>query len=239
MSDLTWRERVLPHGPLVELRPGLWQVTGTLNRNPVPRNMVVWRSPSGSILIHSAVCLDEASMRGLDALGPVHHIVVPCPIHRMDAPAFAERYPEAKMLAPSCARKAAEEAVTVHETCEEGLPELGLTVHEPPGLKPFELHYELPLEDGSRALLMTDALFNLGQNPPGGFGGFTLKLMGSVGPLGITRLGRWLLLENKAAYRAYLERLAGIPRLSVLCVAHGEAITRDVEASLREAAARI
>jgi hypothetical protein len=239
MRETDWTARVLPHGPLTELAPGLWQATGTLKRNPLPRNMVVWRSPEGGLVVHSPVCLDAPAMKELDALGPVSHLIVPCPMHRMDAPAFAQRYPEARVLAPACAREAADEAVAVHETCEESLLALGVTVHAPAGLSPFELHYELPLEDGSRALVMTDALFNLGPNPPGGFAGFTLKLMGSVGPLGMTRLGRWFLLQNKPAYRAYLEELAQIHRLSVLCVAHGDAVIEEVKAALRAAAARV
>ena len=44
--------------------------------------------------------------------------------------------------------------------------------HRPPTScsKPFELHHQLPLEDGSQALVMTDALFNLGDKPPTGLG---------------------------------------------------------------------
>ena len=86
---------------------------------------------------------------------------------------------------------------------------------------------------------LTDALFNLGPSPPTGFQGWTLKCMGSVGPLGITWTGRAVLLKNRGAYRAYLEQLAGISSLSILCVAHGDPVHGDVSQALRDAAKRV
>ncbi len=234
-----WSRRVLPHSPLEALAPGLWQVTGTLLRNPLPRNMVVWRTPEGGLLIHSGVCLDDDQTARLDALGEVTHVVVPCRMHRSDAPAFAARYPGAKVLAPACAKSAVEEVTAVHATCEDALPELGVTMHTPKGLAPFELHYELPLEGERRALVMTDALFNLAQAPPRGVGGFMMKLMGSVGPLGITRIGRTLMLKDKEAFRSHLTELAALPGLVALCVGHGAAVTEDVAGALKDAAGRV
>lgn len=234
-----WQDHVYPHGALEALAPGLWQVSGSLGKSPLPRNMVVWRSPTGGLLIHSGVCLDEEAMGELEALGEVRWIVVPCPMHRADAAPYRERYPEAQLLCPAAAREKVEEVVSVDATMEEVLPQLGVVLHVPEGLKPFELHLELPLEGGAKALVVTDALFNLGPRPPRGFGGFMLKVMGSVGPLGISRLGRFLLLKERARFKAYLERLAEIPELTVLSVAHGEAVIGDVATALKGAAQRL
>lgn len=233
-----WDEHVFPHGDLEAIAPGLWQVTGSLGRSPLPRNMHVWRAPEGGLLIHSAICLDADGMAALDALGEIRWIVVPCAMHRADALPYRERYPNAQILCPEAARSEVEDVVSVDALCEDVLPQLGMTVHHPTGLKPFELHLECPLEDGSRALLMTDALFNLGSQPPSGLGGMILKWIGSVGPLGMTRMGRWLLLEDRARWRAYLHHLADVSDLSVLCVAHGEPIRGDVATALRQAADR-
>jgi hypothetical protein len=234
-----WDRHVFPHGRLALLAPGLWEVTGSLGRSPLPRNMQVWRAPCGGLLVHSAICLDAEGMERLDALGPVQWIVVPCPLHRADALPYRQRYSDAQVLCPSAARAKVEEVVAVDDVCERVLPELGITVHEPAGLKPFELHLVFPLEDGTKALVMTDALFNLGSQPPSGFGGLLLKWMGSVGPLGMTRLGRRLLLEDRDQVQSYLEQLANIPSLSVLCVAHGEAVRAEVSSALREASDRL
>mgnify|MGYP001406166314 CR=1 FL=1 len=234
-----WDKQVCPHGPLEEIGAGLWQVTGSLKRSPLPRNMVVWRTPKKSLLIHSAICLDEVSMKELDSLGPVSHVVVPCEMHRADAKAFQDRYSEATFLAPACAREKVSQVISGFEDLEEGLEDLNVTLHRPAGLKDFELHLELPLEDGSRALVMTDALFNLAGDPPKGFGGFLVKLLGSVGPLNITKIGRRMLLENKNDYANYVRDLSKISNLSVLSVAHGQCIREDVVAELIAASERI
>ena len=235
----SWGDHVLPHGLLEALAPGLWQVTGTLKRNPLPRNMQVWRHPSGGLLLHSPICLDAPGMEHLDSLGPVRWIVAPCAFHRVDVLPYRQRYPDAAVLCPECARPKIEERAPVDGLCEDVLPDVGITVHEPAGLSPFELHFECPLEDGSKALIVTDALFNLGPQPPTGFKGLTLRLMGSVGPLGMTRLGRWLLLKDVDAHKRYVASLGDIPDLAVLCVAHGDAVHGDVRAALCEAADRL
>ena len=234
-----WKKHVLSHGDLSEIGAGLWQVTGSLKRNPLPRNMVVWRTPKKGLLIHSAICLEEDTMQKLDALGKVTHIVVPCEMHRADIAPYAERYPQAKILCPACARSKVEEVVPVHQTIEKGLSDLDVVLHHPEGLKDFEIHLELPLEDGSRALIITDALFNLGADPPKGFGGFMVKLLGSVGPLNITKIGKRLLLRDKEAYADYILKLSRIPNLKVLSVAHGSCITESVSESLLAASERI
>lgn len=234
-----WQDHVFPHGDIERLAPNCWQVSGSLPRNPVARNMTLWRQPQGNVVVHSAVCLDEPAMQTLDALGPVSHIVVPCPIHRSDAPRYKERYPQAKLVAPACCREAVEKVVPVDATCEASSNELGVEIYVPEGLKAFELHYLLPLADGGKALVVTDALFNLGANPPQGLSGRVLNWMGSVGPLGITKIGRWLLLQDKEKYRGYLNCLADIDGLSLLLVAHGRPVTGDVSGALRAAAGRV
>jgi hypothetical protein len=234
-----WSESVLPHGQIEEIGKGFWQVTGSLKRNPLPRNMVFWKAPDGSVIVHSVVCLDDESMAAIEALGPVRHILVPCRMHRTDAPRFKARYPDARILCPSFAREKVEEVVPVDGTFEEVLPDLGVELFTPVGIKPFEFHLGVPLEGGTYALVVTDALFNLGPKPPRGFGGWTVKMMGSVGPLGITRAGRFLLLDDKSAYQTYLEGLAAARPWSVLSVAHGVPVVEDVAPALMEAAARV
>ncbi len=235
----TWEKYVRPHGEILQIGAGLWQVTGTLKRNPLPRNMVVWRTPLKGLLVHSAVCLNDDGMRTLDALGEVTHIIVPCEIHRADIVPYKERYPNAKILCPACAKAKVEELVPVTQTLEEGLEDLGVVLHRPIGLKDFEIHLELPLEDDTRALVLTDALFNLGDSPPTGLGGFILKLLGSVGPLNITKIGKRLLLKDKEAFADYIEKLAEIPHLAVVSMAHGKCVRGQPAQALKDASVRI
>lgn len=87
---------VLPHGPLREVLPGLFFVTGTVKTTlgGVPRqfsrNMTVVRDGDSLTLIN-AVRLDDAGLAGLEELGAVRN-VVKIGFHGMDDPFYADRY---------------------------------------------------------------------------------------------------------------------------------------------------
>ncbi|MCB9670969.1 MAG: hypothetical protein H6734_15925 [Alphaproteobacteria bacterium] len=230
-----WSEHVLPHGELRELVPGLWQVEGTLSRGPLPRNMVVARLPDGRLWLHSVVAMDDARQAQLEALGSVAFIVVPSGMHRADAGVYAERYPDARVVCPAAAREAVEKVVRVHGTCEDELPAAGVHCVKPAGLKPDELVYEVPVAGGV-ALVFCDALFNLPDKP--GCGGMIMRLMGSSGFFGTTRLGR-MLMSDMAGWKAWLLETAERDDLRALSVAHGDPIVDRCGDRLREAAGRL
>jgi hypothetical protein len=240
--------RVLPHGPIGELAPGLWHVTGTLP-TPflVPREMIVYRLPGGGLLIHSPIALSESAMTELESFGPSEIAIVPNRIHRLDIALYKKRYPRLSVICPATARPYVEEVVAVDGIAEDVLPPLGITCHEPAGIRPQELVYELSLPTG-KALVFTDILFNLNaaylrENLKAGE--FLLQWLGasaigSSGFFGITGLGRKFFMTDRDAYRRWLEALAeSIPDLRVISVAHGSPIVRDCNARLREAAARL
>lgn len=229
---------VHPHGPLTPLAADLWQVTGSLPNMALPRNMVVWRHPSGGLWLHSVVAVDDATLAALRGLGEVEWVVVPSALHRLDAAWYRERFPGAVVLAPASARARVAEKVAVDGTCEEALPGLGVACLAPDGLKPEELAYRLPLAGGGAALVLNDCLFHLVE-PVSGFGGFMLRLMGSWGFFGLTRIGRWFLLRDGGAYQRWLLAMAEDVELRVVTVSHGVAVTEGVAAKLREAAARL
>lgn len=231
-----WEDHVRPHGPLVQLAPDLWQVTGRLT--PLDRNMVVWRLASGGLWLHSVIALDGAGMDALDALGPVEAIVVPNGLHRMDCAVYAERSPHARVLAPAAARDRVHRKVRIHNTCEAVAAGLGFTVHVPRGVRPGELCYELPI-GGGRALVVADLLFNVLQ-PPAGVSGWVLQhVTDSIGPLHLSRVFRWMFLQDPGAYASWVASLATIPDVKFLCVGHGETVSGDVSAALRAAAERM
>lgn len=229
---------VLPHGPLTRLADDLWQVTGSLPNMALPRNMVVWRHPSGGLWLHSVVAVDEATLAQILALGEPRWMVVPSALHRLDAPWYADRFPGLTVLAPAAARARVAEKVAVAASCEEVLPGLGVVCLAPDGLKPEELVYRVPLAGGGAALVVNDCLFHLVE-PVSGFGGFMLRLMGSWGFFGLTRIGRWFLLQERGAYQRWLRAMAADAELRVVTVSHGVAVTDGVAAKLREAADRL
>ncbi|WP_137455224.1 hypothetical protein [Halomicronema hongdechloris] len=235
-----WAAHVLPHSPITELVSGLWHVIGVLR--PTPREMVIYRLPDGCLLIHSAIALDEASLKHLESLGTPTIMIVPNRIHRIDAAIYKRRYPQLAVVAPAVAKPYVEEVVAVDAIAEEWLPDYGIICHTPNGIRPQELVYELPLTTG-KALLFTDILFNLTDaylEAHAPRSKWLLRWLGAGNQFGITALGQRFFMTDKAAYRQWLQTLADtVSSLRVISVAHGAPITKDCSEQLRSAANRL
>ncbi len=237
-----WHSHVLPHSSIEELAPHLWHVTGILTDVVPPREMVVYRLPDSTLLIHSAIALNEQGMAQLESLGTPKILVVPNRMHRLDAVVYKQRYPQLLVVCPSVAKPYVEEVVQVDASAEDVLADYGIICHQPAGIQEQELVYELPLPTG-KALVFTDILFNLTESylqqhiPKQGF---IFGWLGASGFFGITRFGKWFFMNNRDAYRQWLEWLAdSVSDLRVICVAHGSPITTNCSQRLREAAARL
>jgi|GEM_PF-6969674 len=159
-----WNARVLPHTAIESLADNLWHVTGVLDKRLPPREMVLYRLPDTTLLIHSAIALNPAAMDRLESLGRPKILIVPNRIHRLDAALYKQRYPTLQVICPAAARSFVEAVVPVDGIAEEILPRYGIVCHSPAGIYEQELAYELPLPSG-RALVFTDILFNLTAMP--------------------------------------------------------------------------
>ena len=159
-----WQSHVLPHGGIEELAPNLWHVTGTLpNFTMVPREMILYKLADASLLIHSAIALNEEAMTTLESLGTPKILIVPNRIHRLDLGVYKQRYPQLIVVCPAAAKPYVEQVMAINGIAEEVLPAYGIICHEPAGIRPQELAYELPLPT-RKALVFTDILFNLNQS---------------------------------------------------------------------------
>lgn len=232
----------MPHSSIQELAPNLWHVTGILPGIVPPREMVLYRLPNSTLLIHSAIALDESEIKKLEALGIPSILIVPNRIHRLDAAVYKQRYPQITVVCPIIAKPYVQEVVPVDGVAEDVLPAYGIVCHQLSGIYPQELVYELPLETG-KALVFTDILFNLTnsylqQHIPERSAMF--NVLGAKGFFGMTRFGRWFFLTDRDAYQQWLESLAArLPKLCVILVAHGSLITENCSQRLREAAAHL
>jgi hypothetical protein len=230
--------KIFPHGDPQELMPGVWVVTGALPF-PLKREMTIAKLSDGSLLLHSVIAMNDAAMAKLDALGKPSVMIVPHGSHRLDPPFYKARYPEIRVVAPAAARAKIEEVIKVDATSEESLPAHGVRVHAVNGFKNGELAYELDTP-GGKLLILSDAVAN--HDPPAGLGGWFMSVVagGIKGrKLGIPRIVRRMILSDKAAARASLEKLAEIPDVKALTVAHGRPITDGVSAALKEAASTL
>lgn len=234
--NMEWK--VLPHGKVTELDAGLLTVTGDLHMplGDVPRRMTVARLRDGRLVIYSALSLDEAEMRALEAYGKPAYLVVPSDLHRMDASTWKDRYPRLFVVAPEGAREKVEDVVTVDDTqVEFGDPKVRFVTV--PGTEGHEaaLVVETP---GGTTLVVNDLIWNLHDRP--GFGGWVFRVAGFTGPEPrIPSLIEMRAIKDREALRVQLDAWAFLPRLKRIIVSHGDVITEDPSGVLRGLAASL
>jgi hypothetical protein len=229
--------KIYPHGMPEQLSDGVWWVRGTLDF-PLHRNMIVVRLPTGELLLHSVVALDEAGMKALEALGKPTYAIVPHSAHMRDIRFYKERYPDLKVLAPAVHRAAVEKRVPLTGTVEDVLPQFGFKLHEVPATRTPEYFYEFPLRSGGRMVMGCDALGSANMGDTSKAMGRLIKVSGAPGnKLGVTRLYRFAMVKDLPALKQFAGRLAEIPDLRILTVSHGDPVTHDPARALREAAA--
>lgn len=234
-ANTTWS--VLPHRPIEKLTENLWRVEGDVPNMPLKRVMTVVKRSDGTLLVHNAIALDPAAMAELDGWGKVRYVIVPNGFHRLDAPRFQQRYPEAGIYCPSGSRKKVEEVVAVKGTYEELPADSAVAVNMLDGVGAVEGFMLVKSADGS-TLVFNDVLFDM---PHGsGFQGFVFKhLTKSSGPLHMTRIGRMFIVKDRAAVRSHLLRLAETPSLRRIIVSHHRTVTENAAAALKAAAATV
>jgi hypothetical protein len=225
---------VPPHRPIEKLTENLWRVEGDVPGMGLKRVMSVLKLGDGRLVIHNAITLEPSAMEEIERFGEVAFVIVPNGFHRIDAPRFAARYPDAKVLCPPGASKSVAKKVRVDGTYED-LPRDGNVQYAPlAGLGDLEGHMLVKSESGS-TVIVNDAVFNMPHR--GGMEGMVFKhvTQSSGGPK-ITRVARFFLLKDKARFAAELRGLAATPDLRRVIVSHHEMIT-DVPADTLRAVA--
>ncbi len=234
-ANRTWT--VLPHQPIEELDDNLWRVEGTLGNMPLKRVMTLAKRADGGIVVHNAVPLDDASMKRLDGWGKVTALVVPNGYHRLDAPAFAGRYPDARVYCPAGARKKVEEVVRVDGTYDDFPTDDAVSFATLDGTAERE-GVMIVKSGGGATLVFNDVIFNMKNLP--GFTGFVLRrITQSTGGPRVSRIVRWFVAKDRRALRTHLERLADTPDLARVIVSHGAMVTDDAAGMVRTAAATL
>src|SRR5450432_4818192 len=213
---------VLPHGKLKRIDDNLLSVEGLLHMPPmgeVTRRMTVVRLADGRLIVYSAIALDEAEMRALEAYGTPAFLIIPGEIHRMDDKPGKDRYPSLQVISPAGARDQVQKVVPVDATeVDFGDPAVRyLTV---PGTGEKEAAIVLETESGTTVIL-NDLIFDLANRP--GFTGWLFKLIGMTGtephiPLPV----KLKEVHDKNAVCAQLERWAHLPNLQRVIISHGD-----------------
>lgn len=224
---------VLPHRPLEKLAENLWRVEGDLPQGDGTRVMTLARMQDGRIIIHNAVALEEPLMKEIEAFGTPAAIVVPNGFHRLDARVYKQRYPGAKVYCPASARKKVSQVVPVDGTYADAPRDDTVSLTHLAGTRDGEGVLEVKSSDGT-TLTFNDAICNLGH--VSGIMGFFLA---PTGRASVPRMARWLVMKEKAPFRAHLSTLAETPSLRRIIVSHGAMISSSPAESLKAAATEL
>lgn len=212
--------KVLPHGPIERLTENLWWVQGSLPNMSLKRVMTVVRleGPTSPLVIHSAIALDEPVMRELEAWGTPQYLLVPNAYHRLDAPAYKQRYPNLKVFAPPGSRSKVREVVQVDGSYLD-FPDLAnVELRTLPGVAETEGAVIVRSADG-RSVILNDVVFNMDR--PRDLPGLLLtSLLGSAPGPRVSRMAKLMLVRDRAALKAELLGLAALPDLQRVIVAH-------------------
>jgi hypothetical protein len=226
---------VLPHGPLTEIDDGILTVTGQIHMPLVDleRRMTVVRLRNDSSIIYSAIALDDAGMKRIEAFGMPRYLVVPGDAHRLDVKIYKQRYPQLCVVTPPGAVKRVEKAVKVDAT-EMDFGDPDVSWHVVSGAGGHEAALLVHRASGT-TLILSDLIGNLRRK--GGFEGWMLHVLGfgDNEPV-IPAVEKLLMVENKEELRRQFVDWAAIPGLRRIIMSHGEPIETDPKAVLVELA---
>jgi len=204
---------------------------------PLRRVMTIVRRADGAVVVHNGIAVEPAVLARVEALGPIAAIIVPNGYHRIDAPAFAERYPDAKVFCPSAARTKVEEVVRVDGTYADFPSDPRVRFEELDGTAGAE-GFGIVHEAEGATLIFNDAIFNMPHVP--GIKGFVLKYVtASTGGPRASRVAAFAVLKDKRAFSRHLERLSTTENLRRIIVSHHETNTEAPADVLRAVAATL
>jgi hypothetical protein len=198
----------------------------------LPARMSVLPLASRELALVSPVPIDDAMAREIDALGEVRYLIAPNLLHHLYLGAASQRYPEARVLAPSGLR-AKRPDLRIDGSLDEALPaELAVAVDVVPihGAPALEEH--VFFHRATRTLVATELVFNV-LHPRGVTAHVVLFAVGCHGRLAQSRAWRFFVKDRPAASRS-VEEVLSLP-ISTLVVAHGEIVRTDAHAKLAEA----
>jgi hypothetical protein len=214
------------------LAENLWWIQGTLPNMSLKRAMTVARlgasdGTNAALVIHNAIALDSAAMRELESWGTPKFLLVPNSYHRLDAPAYAQRYPTLKVFAPRASAKKVQEVVRVDGTYADFPHDETVQLRSLQGVGEAEGAMLVRSQDG-QTVILNDIVFNM-DRPRDVFGFLLTAVMGSAPGPRISRLARFALVKDKTTLKRELAELAALPQLQRLVVSH-EKVAHGAEA---------
>jgi hypothetical protein len=173
-------------------------------------------------VIFSAIAVDEAAMREVEAVGKPAFLIVPNGHHRLDAPAWKKRYPKIKVLCPPGAKDKVGEAVPVDST-DDILGEKDVDFVIVAGTGGAEAALVVRRERGT-TLVVNDVIANV-RNPRGLGAKAMARLFGfGVRHPQVPRVVKRAMVKDRNVLARQLRRWAKLPGLVRVMPSHGDII---------------
>jgi hypothetical protein len=193
----------------------------------------VIRLAGGGVVVHTPGPLTDDVRRAIDSLGPVRALIAPNLLHHMFLRNSIREYPQARVFAaPGLREKLGD--VRVDEVLSDKAPDLWAADLEQVfvGGAP-SLNEIVFLHRASRTLLCLDLCFNLRASASFVTRMF-MRINGAYGSFGPSRIFRYVVMKDRRAMRASLDRILAWD-FDRVTVAHGEILESGGHAALRTA----
>ncbi|WP_460273997.1 DUF4336 domain-containing protein [Celeribacter sp. ULVN23_4] len=174
----------LPLNTLKPVAPEIWIADGPsvpfygIN---FPTRMTVIRV-AGKLWVHSPIAIDEGLLAEMADLGPIGWLIAPNPIHYVSLNIWAQRFPEAQVLAaPGVKARAAKFGIPVppHEVLTDVAPTGYASDIRQRVVKGHRfLHEVVFFHDSSKTLILTDLIENFESQKVGKVKAFLMRLAG-------------------------------------------------------------
>ncbi len=226
---------VLPHEPMLQLADNLLWLRGSLPGMSLRRVMLAVRLSAGRLLIYNGIAVDDSARAQLEAFGEPTYLIVPNGGHRLDAPAYKQRYPALRVFAPKGGRTRVAQVVPVDGDYEEFPQDETVRFETLRGVNETEGVMIVRSSDGT-SVVLNDLMFNMDTKRDLLGYVFTTVFGSAPGPR-VSRLAKLIYVKDKKALRADFERLAELPGLTRVIVAHDKVASgADARAALLQAA---
>jgi hypothetical protein len=224
MAKLNHEWKILPRGRVKTVDDRIVTVEGEIPMplGNFPRRMTVVGLSRNRSVIFSAIAVDEAAMREVEAVGKPAFLIVPNGHHRLDAPAWKKRYPKIKVLCPPGAKDKVGEAVPVDST-DDILGEKDVDFVIVAGTGGAEAALVVRRERGT-TLVVNDVIANV-RNPRGLGAKAMARLFGfGVRHPQVPRVVKRAMVKDRNVLARQLRRWAKLPGLVRVMPSHGDII---------------
>jgi len=199
----------------------------------LPVAMTIFRLPSGGVLLHSPIALDDEVARAIASLGRVAALLAPNSFHYVFVADYLERFPVARLFA---AAGLPERVPTLPPATLVGAvsPPAWEGSVEPIAFGPIGSFAEVVVyHPASATLVLTDLAFNMVryENAADRLG---WRLFGVPPRFGPSRTARFTLLRDPVAARPFLQAMLERPLRRIL-VAHGDPLEHNAHDEFQRA----